>query len=427
MPKKNTFISELKSILSSSNYSFNDVKEEVIPVFISFFEALTDVRNESYVLHKLSDIIGVAFFGIISGCNTWTEIEVFGDYHLEDLKKYLELKNGCPSHDTFRRVFNIIKPSEFGEIMVMVLEPIISKAVFNHVGNSVVDDKKFIIDILSMDGKVSLSSSRNRRDKDFIEALNTLHVQSTELGITLVSEPIEDKTNEIPVGQKVLSTMDLSNKVITCDALNTQKELTDIITKSNGEYVLPVKENQKNLKEDIELYFKGGFDKTDVLYKKEIDKESSKIVTREYYLSSEVSWCYEVNKWCNIQGFGMIHKTIENLITKEITYENRYYISSFNDSIELFAKAVRNHWSVEIMHRDLDMYFDEDENTTMKSNALLNFNTLKKVVLSILKLVQGFYGKHFSKNSIRQRISYGFNKEIDSIFKSISYLINKKN
>ena len=47
-------------------------------------------------------------------------------------------------------------------------------------------------------------------------------------------------------------------------------------------------------------------------------------------------------------------------------------------------------------------------------------------VLSILKLVQGFYGEHFSKNSIRQRISYGFGKEIESIFKSISYLITKK-
>lgn len=426
MPKKNTFIFELKSILSSSNYSFNDISEEVTPVFVSFFEALTGVRNESYILYKLSDIIGVAFFGIISGCNTWTEIEVFGDYHLDDLRKYLELKNGCPSHDTFRRVFNLIKPSEFGTIMVMVLEPIVSKAVFNHVGHSFVDDKKFITDILSMDGKVSLSSSRNRRDKSFEKALNTLHIHSTELGITLVSEPIEDKTNEIPIGQRILNTMDLKEKVVTCDALNTQKELTEIITKSHGEYVLPVKENQKNLKDDIELYYKEGFDKTKVLYKKEIDKESSKIVIREYYLSPEVSWCYETNKWNNIQGFGMIHKTVENLITKDIKEEKRYFITSFNDSIELFAKAVRNHWSVEIMHRDLDMYFDEDNNLTMKSNALLNFNTLKKVVLSILKLVQRFYGNHFSKNSIRQRISYGFSKEIDSIFKSISYLITKK-
>ncbi len=426
MPKKNTFISELKKILSSSNYSFNDVNEEVIPVFVSFFEALTDSRHESYILHKLSDIIGVAFFAIISGCNTWSEIEVFGEYHLNDLRKYLELKNGCPSHDTFRRVFNLIKPSEFGEIMIMVLEPIVSKAVFNHIGNAFIDDKKMITDILSMDGKVSLSSSRNRRDKEFTKALNTLHVHSTELGITLVSEPIEDKTNEIPIGQKILKTMDLTGKVITCDALNTQKEFTEIITKSNGEYVLPVKENQKNLKEDIELYFKEGFDKTKVLYTKEIDKESSKVVTRKYYLSSEVSWCIETTKWTNIQGFGMVHKTVEDLITKEITEEKRYFICSFHDSIELFSKAVRNHWSVEIMHRDLDMYFDEDDNMTMKSNALLNFNTLKKVVLSILKLVQGCYGPHYSKNKIRQRISYGFDKEISSIFKSISYLITNK-
>ena len=100
MPRKNTFISELKTIISSSDYSYDDILEEVIPIFVSFFENLTDLR--------LDDIIGVVFFGIIAGCNTWTEIEDFGVNHLNDLKKYLELKNGCPSHDTFRRVFNLI-------------------------------------------------------------------------------------------------------------------------------------------------------------------------------------------------------------------------------------------------------------------------------------------------------------------------------
>ncbi len=72
------------------------------------------------------------------------------------------------------------------------------------------------------------------------------------------------------------------------------------------------------------------------------------------------------------------------------------------------------------------MYFDEDENMIMKSNALLNFNTLKKVVLSTLELVQEFYGDSFSKNRIRKRISYGFSNETDNIFKAISFLISKK-
>lgn len=426
MAKKNTFISQIKSLLSSSNFDVSSVPEETIPIFISYFSSLTDIRFMPLVLHKLSDIIGIAFFGIISGCNTWTELEDFGNYYEDDLKKYLELKNGIPSHDTFRRVFNLINPKEFGNIMFEVLSPMFHKAIFHHIGTPFIDEDKKITDILSMDGKVSLSSSRSRRDKEFTKALNTLHVHSTELGLTLVSQPIEDKTNEIPVGQEILSSLDLNGKVITCDALNTQKELTKIITTNHGQYVLPVKENQKNLKEDIELYFKEGFDKTKVLYSKEIDKESSKIVTRKYYLSSEVSWCIEATKWTNIQGFGMIHKTIEDLITNEIKEEKRYFITSFSDSIELFSKAVRNHWSVEIMHRDLDMYFGEDDNMTMNSVALLNFNTLKKVVLSILKLVQGFYGNHFSKNRIRKRISYCFSKEIDNIFKSLSFLVNNR-
>jgi hypothetical protein len=165
MAKKNTYIEDMKKILSKKKFDFSDIQEEVIPIFISFFDCLSDKRFQPLVLHKLSDILGIAFFGIISGCNTWTELEDFGEYHQEELKKYLELKNGTPSHDTFRRVFNLIKPSEFGDIMVMVLEPIISKAVFNHIGKSFIDEKHYITDILSLDGKVSTSSSRQKRNQ----------------------------------------------------------------------------------------------------------------------------------------------------------------------------------------------------------------------------------------------------------------------
>ena len=78
------------------------------------------------------------------------------------------------------------------------------------------------------------------------------------------------------------------------------------------------------------------------------------------------------------------------------------------------------------MHRDLDMFFDDDGNNTTKSKALFNLNTIKKGVNSLLKLVQGFYGAHYSKQNIRKRISWGFRKEIDNMFKCISYLVQNK-
>lgn len=424
MAKKNTYIERIKEVITSEDYNYSDIKEDIIPIFITFFQIQKDDRFQPNIHHKLSDILALAFFAILGGENTWVGIEDFSKEHIDELKKYLELKNGIPSHDTFRRVFNIVKIDDFSEIAEMAIKPIIKKAINNHVGSQLIEDS-YIDDIISFDGKTSNGSDKHNRDGSFIKSLNTLHVYSTEYGLTIASIPIEDKTNEIPVGQDFFSKMNLKGKIVTCDALNTQKELTKIITKNMGDYVLPVKENQKELKEQIELYFNDP-SKQYLLEEKEIDKEASKIVTRRYYLTSEVFWCSDIDKWSNIKGFGRVNRKIENLLTGEISNEDTYYISSFNDSIKLFAKTIRNHWSTENMHRDLDMFFDDDGNNTTKSNALMNLNTLKKSVNSILKLVQGFYGENFSKQRIRKRIAWNFSKEIDNIFKAITYLVQNK-
>ena len=72
---------------------------------------------------------------------------------------------------------------------------------------------------------------------------------------------------------------------------------------------------------------------------------------------------------------------------KETITETRCYISSLKPNIELFAKAVRQHWSVEVMHWHLDVTFKEDANKTLDKIAAQNMNILRKWALSILKTV----------------------------------------
>ena len=69
------------------------------------FEELDDPRVEQGKRHKLFDIIAVAICGVICGAEGWTDIELFGQCKYEWLKRFLELPNGIPSHDTFGRVF----------------------------------------------------------------------------------------------------------------------------------------------------------------------------------------------------------------------------------------------------------------------------------------------------------------------------------
>ncbi|BCJ92832.1 hypothetical protein acsn021_04010 [Anaerocolumna cellulosilytica] len=82
---------------------------------LEYVSTVTDHRQQHKVLHKMMDIIMLVFFASLAYADDWVEIEVFGKEHEEFLRRYLELPNGIPSHDTIQRVFAMVSP-EFLEI-----------------------------------------------------------------------------------------------------------------------------------------------------------------------------------------------------------------------------------------------------------------------------------------------------------------------
>lgn len=77
-------------------------------------------------------------------------------------------------------------------------------------------------------------------------------------------------------------------------------------------------------------------------------------------------------EWKGFKSIGMEEKTIES--REGIKKEYRYYISSLENDIELFSRAVREHWSVESMHWHLDVIFHEDADHTLDKQAAQNLN-----------------------------------------------------
>ena len=78
---------------------------------ISFFDALKDPRMDRTKKHLLKDIIGLTICGVLSGCDDWEDIELYGELKHNWLKQFLLLPNGIPSHDTINRVFASLDPT----------------------------------------------------------------------------------------------------------------------------------------------------------------------------------------------------------------------------------------------------------------------------------------------------------------------------
>ena len=97
------------------------------------FEQLEDPRIEKKTKHRLVDIIGIAVCAVLVGSETFEDIELYGHSKKEWLEQYLELKNGIPSHDTFRRVFSLISPTLFQSLFSEWIRLIFGETLSEHV------------------------------------------------------------------------------------------------------------------------------------------------------------------------------------------------------------------------------------------------------------------------------------------------------
>lgn len=342
---------------------------------LEWMEYIEDKRQQTKVRHKLKDIIVIVLFATLANVDDWVEMEYFAHYHEAYLKKYIELKNGIPSHDTLCRVFGMLSPE--------ILQQLYGK--WQELLNR--NEGEALRKLICIDGKTMRSNKRKDGKPNHI-----VTAWSKEDGFSLGQKTVKVKSNEITAIPELLEKIRIKGQVVTIDAMGTQTEIVEKIRSKKGDYVLALKENQKTLYEDVRLFLNDRETKENLKkregYKKTVEKAHSQVEIREYYQTNEIGWLSQKKTWKGLKSIGMEEKTIQRDGVERKEY--RYYISSLKEDIELFSRAVRGHWSVESMHWQLDVTFKEDANTTLDKQAAENLNIIRKWCLSILKIVEIF-------------------------------------
>lgn len=204
------------------------------------------------------------------------------------------------------------------------------------------------------------NGNRNQKTSHIVSAW------SDENGFYPGQKVAGEKSSEITAIPQLLDAINVKENIITIDATETQTAIAEKIKSKKADYVLSVKENQKNLYAEISEYFEDEEFLKEIKngagYKKTQEKSHSRTEIREYYQSDKIKWMEEKSRWKGLKSIEMVCKTIINM-EKTVT-EKRYYISSLPLEIEFFSRSVCQHWSAEIMHWHLDITFKEDANTT---------------------------------------------------------------
>lgn len=344
--------------------------------FQACFEIVEEPRVAGRCDHPLNSILFLVVAAVISGADGPADIEDFGIAKREWLEQFVEFPAGIPSHDTIGRLLSLIKPQSLQDALLAWISELRHKRCEN------ASDGPMVV---AIDGKTARGSYT---DSGKTNALHIVSAWATEHGVTLGQSSVDSKSNEITAIPELLKTLDLTDTIITLDALGSQKSIAKQIVNGKGDYTFAVKGNHKKLLEGMQAAFEtvhddglvaSGFRSKDV-----VQKGHGRNEARHYIVGPIPESLRELVKgWANIKSIGQAIN-VTTVGDKE-TVEVRYYISSRLPKVSEFANSVRKHWGIESMHWVLDVVFGEDSSRIRTKHATANMSFVRRFVTSLLK------------------------------------------
>lgn len=342
------------------------------------FQHLSDPRKAKGKQYSLVTLLVIIFLAKLVGKDKPLEIAAWAKHQSEAIAELLGLKRQqMPSHHTYRRVFQSVLSVE--EMEVLLEE-------YHQQRNEQEGE------VLGVDGKV-LRGTREGGERSGEIMLSVYEGQSQRVKAQC---KVDCKENEIVAAPTLLERVSIAGKIVTADALHTQRGWCQQIVDAKGDYVLPVKENQERLYQDISRLFapdqpKSGFGKieTDFQTTKRVSYGHGRLEVRALQTSEML------NEYCNWPGLGQVYRLERQFywlrqgkIYKSST-EVELGITSCTRQRASAAKVLqvrRQHWTIETgLHYRRDVTFHEDATRMTVGDAGQILAIIHNLVLGLIK------------------------------------------
>jgi len=297
------------------------------------FADLPDPRIETAnKRHKLVDILVIATCAVIAGADTWEEIAEYGRAKENFFRRFLELPNGIPSHDTFERVFAKLDPEAFADRFGRWMAALCASADLVHV---------------AIDGK----SARGSAQDTFTGCLHLVHAWAVENRLILGARAVPDGGHEITTIPDLLEALDLAGAVVTIDAAGCQKEIVDRIRVRGGDYVVGVKGNQRSLRDAVAEAFERAGDTGFAGCSMASEVGAGHGREEERYVTVIQDPEGLPTGWADVGAVALVCR--ERQVKGQKNQSSaRYYITSLRCGAEKLAGYIRNHWGIENRRSD---------------------------------------------------------------------------
>ena len=337
---------------------------------------LTDTRKARGKLYRLETVLLIIVMAKLCGADTPAAITDWGKNHAAQIVEWLHLERSTmPSYSTYWRI---------------MAHHVYQDEIERLVGNYNQSGKHGIV--YALDGK-ALRGVRKRDEEGAPYLLSVCDVEQVKV---LSQVPVGRKENEISKAPQAIKSTEISKKVITGDALHTQKGLATQILAQGGDYVFPVKENQERLLKSIQQLFapdvpKPGFGKiqTDFLTAQKVNKGHGRIETR-ILTTSEMLKPYST--WPGLAQVYRLERQFQwwrSGYCYRTSCQIEYGITSLTRQEASPARLLeirRAHWGIETgLHYRRDVTLHEDATRMTVGNTGKVMASINNLVLALIR------------------------------------------
>lgn len=324
----------------------------------SCFGELSDPRAGN-TTHRLGDLLVMMVAASLCGASTATEFSLFAETRKAVLSRLISYDH-APSHDTFSRLLRLLDPKAFGRAFAAFATGF-SEALAQG-GFSPAES------VVAIDGKV-LKRAYERGLVNSPPLMVSAFAAQARLCLAVTSASGE---NEVEAALRVVELLDLTNKIVTADALHCHHRMAEAITGKGGGFLLALKGNRHQWHATAEqLFASDAFRskaRTMAFAHDRLEQRRAEVIAAPPLMKG--------------------HAAFVRIITRrnQAPPVSRLFMASKNFSAEEALAITRAHWQIENnLHWMLDVHFAEDLSRARKDNAPANIAILKRIARNILQ------------------------------------------
>jgi predicted transposase YbfD/YdcC len=338
---------------------------------IEVLAEMPDLRSRRGKRHPLSAMLAMACCAMLCGYRSYSALAEWGRNYGTGIAQALGFTHNTPCAATLHTIFRQVDRDDLEARLGTWAESVVVSTPAASAGEVAV----------ALDGKTLRGSQ-----KQGAPGVHLLSALSHHVGLTLTQQAVDAKTNEITQVETVLRQLVLKDRVVTMDALLTQRHVAQAIVDEGGDYVMIVKENQPQLRADIELVFTlpPVGDRQETARTVDIGHgriEQRNITTSEalvgYSTWPGLAQVFELGRHVIIQKTGQERVEVVYGVTS---------LSSERATPGRVLDLVRGHWSIENKsHWVRDVTFDEDRSQVRCGSIPQVMAALRNTTIGLLR------------------------------------------